>query len=97
MKNISYICIVKNKNMIKTSDEFNEKYKDYIEEGFDGLEIENEKVVIFLDKMFENFIKIPDFSFSQIKVKFGTSRFYTSLSTEITLAIEQQINELIKR
>ena len=72
--------------------EFNLKYKDKIEKGFKGLEFNNEKVIDYLDKKFEN---MPDLIFSQIKLKFGQVRFYCNLSLEESFKIEQKIQELL--
>jgi len=79
-----------------TSDEFNNKYKNYLEERHYGLAIDKESVVDFLDNIFKDLIEIPDFKYSQIKLKFGYARFYsTLLSTELSSLIENKINSLI--
>ena len=59
--------------------EFNEKYKEYLEEGHYGLDISTPSIIKYLDEMFQDLIKIPGFKYSQIKEKFNTSRFYTNL------------------
>jgi|688.fasta_scaffold2280235_2 hypothetical protein len=62
-----------------TAKEFNEKYKSHLEEGHYGLAIENQAIISYLDKEFEAEIQEnPDFTFSQIKFKFGMPRVYTS-------------------
>ena len=62
-----------------TTEEFNKKYSAYLEERFDGLEIGHPEVITYLDKEFEKEIeKNPEFKFSQIKMKFGYSRVYTT-------------------
>jgi len=62
-----------------TSEEFNKKYSAYLEERFYGLDIDHPEVVDYLDKEFEKEIeKNPEFQFSQIKMKFGSSRVYTT-------------------
>lgn len=76
--------------------DFNKKYSSYIEEGFIGLEFENNRVIRFLDDVFTDLIKIPNFKFSQIKLKFNCARFYSSLEGRIQYLIENEINELIK-
>jgi hypothetical protein len=83
---------------MKTAEEFNKKYEIYIEKGFEGLEFSNEKVLEFLENLFESvFIHIPRFRFSQIKLKFGYCRFYSdSLPIFITTKVEEHINLLIK-
>ena len=86
-----------------TSEEFNEKYKDYLEEGHYGLALEEKNVIKYLDDVFKDLIKIPGFKYSQIKEKFGSSRFYTNLyeligkpGFIISNEIESNLNLLIK-
>jgi hypothetical protein len=62
-----------------TAEEFNKKYSAYLEERFYGLDIDHPEVVEYLDKEFEKEIeKNPEFQFSQIKMKFGSSRVYST-------------------
>lgn len=78
---------------ITTADEFNEKYKNYLTEGFYGLAINDERVVIQLDDLFENvFTKIEGFEYQQIKLKFGRGVFYSNLEG---LCIKYMVNGLI--
>ena len=88
-----------------TAEEFNEKYKDYLEEGHYGLDLHSPGIIKYLDTEFTNLIKIQGFKYSQIKMKFGTSRFYTNLSISSFLGqlgsriennIEQNLNILLK-
>lgn len=61
----------------KTTTEFNEKYKQYLEEGFYGLAIIDEQVIEMLDKEFEKEIAVnPSFKYKQIKTKFGYANVY---------------------
>ena len=62
-----------------TANEFNEKYKEYLEEGHYGLDINTPSIIRYLDEIFQGLIKIPGFKYSQIKEKFNSSRFYTNL------------------
>lgn len=79
-----------------TTEEFNNKYSDYLEKGFYGLEIGDSDVIKYLDEKFQEFIKIPNFKYFQIKLKFGSSRFYTKeLSIELNSEVEQAINLII--
>ena len=78
-----------------TSEEFNQKYKDFLEEGHYGLALDRPEVVEYLDNEFQEFIKIPEFTYSQIKSKFNWFCFYnTSLSVEKTREVEQKLKEL---
>jgi hypothetical protein len=62
-----------------TAEEFNKKYSAYLEERHYGLDIDHPEVVDYLDKEFEREIgKNPEFQFSQIKMKFGSSRVYST-------------------
>jgi len=80
-----------------TSEEFNEKYKDYLEDGHYGLGIENPELTKWLDDKFQEFIKQPRFSYSQIKAKFGMGRFYCEgLSIDEIREVENKITEICK-
>ena len=70
-----------------TLDDFNEKYKDYLERGHYGLDIDNPKVIEYLDGKFQQFIKVSGFKFTQIIMKFNFVCFYA-------IKIDQQINEV---
>lgn len=62
-----------------TAEEFNKKYSAYLEERHYGLDISHPEVVEYLDKEFEREIeKNPVFQYSQIKMKFGSSRVYST-------------------
>jgi hypothetical protein len=80
-----------------TTNEFNEKYKDYLEEGHYGLAINIPTVIEFLDEMFGKvLIHLPGFKYSQIKLKFNSSRVYTSLvHPTINFWIEAEIDRLV--
>lgn len=76
-------------------EQFNEKYKDYLEKGHYGLSIENEEFIKWLDKKFEKFIKYPNFKFTQIKEKFGMGRFYCDgLPNELVDEVENKISKI---
>lgn len=62
---------------MKTCEEFNQKYKDYLPEGWYGCTIgDNEAQLNYLDEKFQEFIKITGFKYHQIKSKFNSYRFY---------------------
>ena len=79
-----------------SSNDFNEKYKDYLEDRFYGLAIDNPTIVDFLDSIFKDLTKIPGFKYSQIKMKFGMARFYSTLGIGISFLIEDKINTIYK-
>lgn len=87
-----------------TSEEFNNKYKDYIPQGWSGLEFDIPEVTEYLDKLMEDLIQIPGFELHQVKLKFSMARFYfeigwkdKSLEAALQFHIEDTINELIKK
>lgn len=76
-----------------TSNEFNQKWSKYLEEGFYGLTIEHPKVIEYLDEEFAKEIKTnPSFTYAQIKMKFGTSRVYAN--SDKTSIWEEKIDKL---
>ena len=78
-----------------TYEEFNEKYKNYLEKGHYGIDVGNSDFIEWLDKKFEDFIKKPGFSYSQIKSKFGMGRFYCEgLTREEIDEVEDKISKL---
>lgn len=92
-----------------TREEFNTKYDKYlerrtytdkfaqpVEQKFGGLEFDIPEVTEFLDKIFTDFVKIPEFTYYQIKEKFGMTRFYSTLGSTLGFIIEQKIDSIIK-
>lgn len=76
--------------------EFNNKYKNYLEKGHYGLIVGNDDFINWLDNKFQEFIKIPNFQYSQIKEKFGKGRFYcTGLSYDQIKEVEDKITLMI--
>lgn len=77
-----------------TTEQFNEKYKNFLEEGHYGLAVGDAEFIEWLDAKFQEFIKQPGFAYSQIKFKFGTGRFYCEgLSVEQVKEVERKITE----
>jgi hypothetical protein len=88
---------------MRTSSEFNEKYKDYIEEGHYGMDINEPSVLAYVDQIFNDLTQIPGFKYQQIKTKFGLSRVYTNLDEIIPFVgriihqeLEEKINFILK-
>jgi hypothetical protein len=80
-----------------TASEFNKKYEKYLEQGHYGLDIHIESVINYLDSLFPDIIrKYPDFSYSQIKLKFNMARFYCQPLDLDSSVIEDKIDELVK-
>lgn len=88
---------------MRTNQEFNEKYKDYIEEGHYGMDIGEPSVLTYVDQIFNDLTQIPGFKYQQIKTKFGLARVYTNLEDLIPFAgriinqeLEEKINFILK-
>jgi hypothetical protein len=86
-----------------TQSEFNHKYKQYIPQGWDGLEFDIEAVTDYLDALMQDMILIPGFELHQIKLKFDWPRFYFTtdfkdkgLELAITVKVQEEISKLIK-
>jgi len=87
-----------------TRQEFNEKYKQWIPEGWSGLDFDMPQVTEYLDQAMQDLIMIPGFELHQIKLKFDWPRFYFTTSfknkdTELAIAmrIQERINAIIKQ
>lgn len=88
---------------MRTNQEFNEKYKDYIEEGHYGMDIGEPSVLAYVDQIFNDLTQIPGFKYQQIKTKFGLARVYTNLEDLMPFAgriinqeLEEKINFILK-
>ena len=75
--------------------EFNKKWKPFLEAGHYGMSIDQVEVCEYMDKVFEELTKVPNFQYSQIKMKYGSSRFYCDPWFIDTAQIERKINQLI--
>jgi len=72
------------------------KYSELIEQKFDGLEFDIPEVTEYLDVAFTPLVLMPGFTFTQIKLKFGSARVYTTAPGDINLTIERTIDKIIK-
>jgi hypothetical protein len=86
------------------ADEFNQKYKQYIPDGWYGLGFSIPDVTEYLDKAMQDLITIPGFELHQVKLKFNMARFYfetgwkdKGLEAALEIKIESKINELVKQ
>ena len=86
------------------ADEFNQKYKEYIPEGWYGLGFNIPEVTEYLDKVMLDLITIPGLEIHQIKLKFNSARFYfetnwkdKGLEAALEIKIESEINKLVKQ
>ena len=78
-----------------TSKVFNNKYKNYIVEGFRGLEFDIPECTEYLDNKIQDIInEYPYFELKQIKVKFNWYCFVSNLPIEIGHEITQKLNKI---
>jgi hypothetical protein len=88
---------------MRTNQEFNEKYKDYIDGDHYGIDINIPAVLVYVDQIFQDLIKIEGFKYQQIKTKFGLARVYTNLDELLPFVgriinqeLEEKINFILK-
>lgn len=88
---------------MRTNQEFNEKYKEYLEEGHYGMDIGEPSILAYVDQIFNDLTQIPGFKYQQIKTKFGLARVYTNLDDImpfvgriINQELEEKINFILK-
>ena len=93
----------KTKSRAMTREEFNHKYKQWIPEGWSGLDFDIPEVTEYMDKTMQDMILIPGFELHQIKMKFDWPRFYfttdfkdKSLELAIAVKVQEEISKLIK-
>jgi hypothetical protein len=84
------------------SEQFNEKYKQYIPSGWYGLGFDTPEVTEYLDTVMQDLITIPGFELLQVKLKFDWPRFYfttnfknKSLELAIAVKVQEDINKLL--
>lgn len=88
---------------MRTVQDFNEKYKDYLEENHYGLAIDIPAITSYIDEIFVDLVKIDGFKYQQIKTKYGLARVYTNLDELLPFVgriihqeIEEKINFILK-
>ena len=88
---------------MRTIEEFNEKYKEYIDEDHYGMDINEPSVLAYVDQIFYDLTQIPGFKYQQIKTKFGMARVHTNLEDLmpfvgriINQELEEKINFILK-
>ena len=75
--------------------QFNEKFKNYIEEGYQGLCFDIPECTEYLDNKLQEIIKeYLDFKLKQIKIKFNWYCFYSNLPTEVEEIICDNLSEI---
>ena len=91
----------KSNNM--TQQEFNAKYKQWIPEGWEGLEFDIPQVTEYMDTVMQDMILIPGFELHQIKMKWDWPRFYFTtdfkdkgIELAITVRVQDEMGRLVK-
>ena len=87
-----------------TQQEFNLKYKQWIPQGWSGLDFDVEQATEYLDQVMQDMIRIPGFELHQIKMKWDWPRFYFAtdfkdkgLELAIAVKVQERINTIIKQ
>jgi hypothetical protein len=86
-----------------TQREFNEKYKQWIPEGWSGLDFDIPEVTEYLDALMRDLTLIPGFELHQIKMKWDWPRVYFTTDVKdkgielaIAVKVQERINAIIK-
>jgi hypothetical protein len=82
---------------MRTSKEFNDKYKDYLE-GESGMIIELPSVIAYVHEVFNDLTWIPGFKYEEITTQHGLARVRTNLQEIMPFAgriLEQELEEKI--
>ena len=82
---------------MRTSKEFNEKYKDYLNHE-SGMLLDIPSVLAYVDQIFQDLIKIPEFKYQQIRTVHGLAKVVTNLQDIIPFVgriIDQELEEKI--
>ena len=100
---MNYICLPTTLKHMRTNQEFNDKYKEYIDGDHYGMAIGVPAVLSYVDTVFQDLIKIEGFKYQQIKTKFGLARVYTNLDELLPFVgriinqeLEEKINFILK-
>mgnify|MGYP003326477110 CR=1 FL=1 len=79
-------------------EEFNNKYKDYLEDRYYGLAVDIPEFTEWLDNKFQEFIEYPGFKYRQIKSKFNYGCFYcTGLSQEQVIEVQNKLTSYLNQ
>ena len=87
---------------MRTSNEFNDKYKDYLDDE-SGMLLDIPSVLSYVDQIFQDLIQIPGFKYQQIRTMHGLAKVYTNLDELMPFAgriinqeLEEKINFILK-
>jgi hypothetical protein len=83
--------------------QFNEKFKEYLEEGSPGMQIDFPSVNHFVATWFNDLIKFPGFKFYSIETQYGLAKVINNLEElipfagrQVNLEMEDKINFILK-
>jgi hypothetical protein len=82
---------------MRTSKEFNEKYKAYLD-GESGMLLEIPSVLAYVDQVFNDLSLIPGFLYNEITTRHGLAKVHTNLQEMMPFAgriLEQELEEKI--
>ena len=78
-----------------TTNEFNEKYKDFLAERHYGLALFKPEAIAYLDEKFQEFIQRPDFKYYQIKSEWNWFSFFADgITREEQQEVEAKLKEI---
>ncbi len=83
---------------MRTSKEFNDKYKEYLDESENGMVLDIPSVLTYVDQIFQDLTQIPGFKYQQIKTIHGLAVVYTNLDELMPFAgriIHQELQDKI--
>jgi len=82
---------------MRTSKEFNDKYKDYLD-GNSGMLLDIPSVLAYVDQVFTDLTWIPGFKYEEITTRHGLAKVVTNLQELMPFAgriLEQELEEKI--
>lgn len=82
---------------MRTSKEFNEKYKDYLN-GDSGMLLDIPSVLMYVHQVFNDLTWIPGFKYEEITTRHGLAKVITNLQEIMPFAgriLEQELEEKI--
>lgn len=79
-----------------TLQEFNTKWEEFIEFDHNGLQIDDQDVINFLDEKFQHFSQDPDFLCYSIFLKDGNPKYYGTDDVN-PIELEQAIRAILEK
>ena len=82
---------------MRTTEEFNEKYKAYLDSE-SGMLLQIPSILAYVDQVFNDLVLIPGFLYSEITTRHGLAKVNTNLQEILPFAgriLEQELEEKI--